>query len=76
MGSQQSGDVISLPRRAISAHLLPAFDADSKRKEYVLLLGKDPRLHVKTKAAQTSTLGLQPEDSFCRAPVVDVSSHL
>ena len=46
-----------LPRRAISADLLPGFDADSDRKKYVLLLGREPRLHVKTKSAQTSTLG-------------------
>eukprot|EP00439_Symbiodinium_sp_Y106_P081998 s585_g21.t1 len=42
--------------RAISAHLLPAFDAESGRKEYVLLLDKDPRLQVKTKSAQTSSI--------------------
>ncbi|CAE7324324.1 Dll4 [Symbiodinium sp. CCMP2456] len=42
--------------RAISADLLPAFDAESGRGKYVLLLGKEPRLHVKTRAAQTSSI--------------------
>ncbi|CAE7867600.1 FP2 [Symbiodinium sp. KB8] len=42
--------------RAISADLLPGFDADSDRKKYVLLLGREPRLHVKTKSAQTSSI--------------------
>ena len=46
-----------LPRRPISADLLPAFDSENMRSKYVLLLGRDPRLHVKTKSAQTSTLG-------------------
>ncbi|CAE7895489.1 FP2, partial [Symbiodinium microadriaticum] len=42
--------------RPISADLLPAFDAESKRRKYALLLGKEPRLHVKTKSAQTSSI--------------------
>ncbi|CAE7375717.1 NOTCH2 [Symbiodinium sp. CCMP2456] len=44
--------------RGISAHMLPAFAAESKRKNYVLLLGQDPSLHVKTKSAQTSSIEL------------------
>ncbi|CAE7745864.1 NOTCH1 [Symbiodinium sp. CCMP2592] len=42
--------------RAISAYLLPAFDAERESKQYVLLLDKDPSLHVKTRAAQTSSI--------------------
>ncbi|CAE7745822.1 dlc [Symbiodinium sp. CCMP2592] len=42
--------------RPISADLLPAFDAESTRSKHVLLLGRDPRLHVKTKSAQTSSI--------------------
>ncbi|CAE7324319.1 TNC [Symbiodinium sp. CCMP2456] len=49
--------------RAISAYLLPAFDAESKRKQYVLLLDKDPSLHVKTRAAQTSSIQICCENT-------------
>ncbi|CAE7542851.1 TNC [Symbiodinium microadriaticum] len=42
--------------RPISADLLPAFDSENMRSKYVLLLGRDPRLHVKTKSAQTSSI--------------------
>ncbi|CAE7224327.1 FP2 [Symbiodinium necroappetens] len=48
-----------LPRRAFSADLLPAFDSERDRDNYVLLLGREgrePHLSVKIKSTQTSSV--------------------